>query len=162
MILGDSKVPTPQQLQGQRRVTIDEVFRRIASKHPDKLALADAPNRKTFTDGAPRRLTYAEADRMVSAIAGRLRRMGMTTDDIVGIQLPNVAENIRCALTVAVAPRRRAGRVRAHRRQGTDHLRTRWWLQSQRIRHAGRFRNILDPLRLRLWAEAARWRGAVR
>jgi len=100
MILGDSRVPSPKQLQGQRRVTVDEVFRRIASKHPDKLALIDAPNRGSFTDGAPRRLTYAEADRMVSAIAGRLRRMGMTTDDLVGIQLPNIAENILTILGV--------------------------------------------------------------
>jgi hypothetical protein len=100
MILGDSMTPSPQQLQGPRRATIDEVFRRIASRHPSKLALADAPNRRSFTDGAPRRLTYAEADRMVSAIAGRLRRMGMTTDDIVGIQMPNIAENILTILGV--------------------------------------------------------------
>jgi len=73
MILGDSRVPA-QPLQGQRRVTIDEVFRRVASKHPDKLALTDAPNRRSVTDTPPRRLTYAEADRMVAAIAGRLRR----------------------------------------------------------------------------------------
>ena len=26
------------------------------------LALADPPNRSSFTDGAPRRLTYAQAD----------------------------------------------------------------------------------------------------
>jgi hypothetical protein len=58
MILGDSRVPA-QPLQGQRRVTIDEVFRRVASKHPDKLALTDAPNRRSVTDTPPRRLTYA-------------------------------------------------------------------------------------------------------
>ena len=78
----------------RRRVTIDEVFRHIAQRRPDALALADAPNRETFTDGAPRRLTYAEADRMVAAIAGRLRRMGLPTDAIIGIQLPNIVENI--------------------------------------------------------------------
>jgi hypothetical protein len=107
MILGDSRVPV-QQLQGQRRVTIDEVFRRVASKHPDKLALTDAPNRRSVTGTAPRRLTYAEADRMVAAIAGRLRRMGMTTDAIVGIQLPNVVENVLTILGVL-----RAGMIAA-------------------------------------------------
>ncbi len=35
-----------------------------------RVALIDPPNRERFTDGAPRRLTYAQADRMVSAIAG--------------------------------------------------------------------------------------------
>ena len=34
------------------------------------LALIDPPNRATFTDGAPRRLTYAQAERAVAAIAG--------------------------------------------------------------------------------------------
>ena len=62
----------------------------------------------SFTDGVPRRLTYAEADRMVAAIAGRLRRMGMTTDAIVGIQLPNIAENILVILGVL-----RAGMIAA-------------------------------------------------
>jgi len=107
MILGDSRVPA-QPLQGQRRVTIDEVFRRVASKHPDKLALTDAPNRRSVTDTPPRRLTYAEADRMVAAIAGRLRRMGLTTDAIVGIQLPNVVENVLTILGVL-----RAGMIAA-------------------------------------------------
>ena len=107
MILGDSRIPL-QQLQGQRRVTIDEVFRRVASKHPDKLALTDAPNRRSITGTSPRRLTYAEADRMVAAIAGRLRRMGMTTDSIIGIQLPNVVENVLTILGVL-----RAGMIAA-------------------------------------------------
>jgi hypothetical protein len=107
MILGDTRVPA-QQLQGQRRVTIDEVFRRVASKHPDKLALIDAPNRRSVDGIAPRRLTYAEADHMVAAIAGRLRRMGMTTDAIVGIQLPNISENILTILGVL-----RAGMIAA-------------------------------------------------
>jgi hypothetical protein len=108
MILGNPGAPQNQQLQGQRRVTIDEVFRRIASKHPDKLALTDAPNRRSFTDGGARRLTYAEADRAVAAIAGRLRRMGLATDAIIGIQLPNIVENILTVLGVL-----RAGMIAA-------------------------------------------------
>ena len=86
--------------QGGSRVTIDEIFRRVAQRRPEALALVDAPNRETFTDGAPRRLTFAEADRVVSAIAGRLRRMGLPTDTIVGIQLPNIVENILTILGV--------------------------------------------------------------
>ena len=78
--------PNTQPQQGGSRVTIDEIFRRVAQRRPEALALADAPNRKTFTDGAPRRLTFAQADRMVSAIAGRLRHMQLPTDAIVGIQ----------------------------------------------------------------------------
>jgi len=98
MILGDPAAAAPQQ--GPRRLTIDEVFHRIAAKHPDRPALLDAPNRKAFTDAAPRRLTYAEADRIVAAIAGRLHGMGMTTDSIVGIQLPNTVDNVLTLLGV--------------------------------------------------------------
>ncbi len=107
MILGDSAAaavpPHPRN-----RVTIDEVFRRVAERRPDAPALADAANRQTFTDAAPRRLTYAEADRMVTAIAGRLRCMGLPTDAIVGIQLPNIVENILAMLGVL-----RAGMIAA-------------------------------------------------
>ena len=105
-ILGEPANTQPQQ--GTSRVTIDEIFRRVAQRRPEALALADAPNRKTFTDGAPRRLTFAQADRMVSAIAGRLRKMELPTDTIVGIQLPNIVENILAILGVM-----RAGMIAA-------------------------------------------------
>ena len=108
MMLGDPMLAATPQAQGQSRVTIDEVFRRLAQRRPDALAIADAPNRQSFTDGAPRRLTYAEADRAVAAIAGRLRRMGLSTDAVVGIQLPNIAENVLAMLGVL-----RAGMIAA-------------------------------------------------
>jgi AMP-binding enzyme len=106
MILGEPANPSSQQ--GGSRITIDEIFRRVAQRRPEALALADAPNRKTFTDGAPRRLTFAQADRIVSAIAGRFNRMGLPTDAVVGIQLPNIVENILAILGVM-----RAGMIAA-------------------------------------------------
>jgi hypothetical protein len=131
MILGDPTLAAAQPPQTPSRVTIDEVFRRLAQRRPDALALADAANRETFTDAAPRRLTYAEADRMVTAIAGRLRRMGLPTDAIVGIQLPNIVENIlamlgvlRAGMIVAPLPLlwRRADAVTALARVGAKAL----------------------------------------
>ncbi len=108
MILGDPAAVSAQGPQGQSRITIDEVFHRLAERRPDTLALVDPLNRETFTDGAPRRLTFAEADRMVSAIAGRLHRMRLPTDAIIGIQLPNTVENILTILGVL-----RAGMIAA-------------------------------------------------
>lgn len=100
MILGDpARVAVPPQ-GGGRSVTVDDVFRRMVARQPDTLALADAPNRNSFTDGPPRRLTFKEADRAISAIAGRLRAMGLPTDAIIGIQLPNIVENIVTILGV--------------------------------------------------------------
>jgi len=100
MILGDPAPAAAHAPHGQSRMTLDEIFHRIALRRAEAPALLDPPNRPTFTDGAPRRLTYAEADHMVSAIAGRLRRMGLPLDSIVGIQLPNIAETILAMLGV--------------------------------------------------------------
>jgi acyl-CoA synthetase (AMP-forming)/AMP-acid ligase II len=82
------------------RATLDELLRRAAQRRPDAIALTDPPNRESFTDGAPRRLTYAQADRMVSAIAGRLRRIGLHTDAIVGIQLANTIDSVLTLLGI--------------------------------------------------------------
>jgi hypothetical protein len=108
MILGDAASATIAAPQGQRRASLDEVFHRIAQRQPDAPALIDAPNRTAFTDGAPRRLTYAQAERAVAAIAARLTGMGLIADSIVGIQLPNTVESILAILGVM-----RAGMIAA-------------------------------------------------
>jgi len=59
MILGDATTQNPPA------TTLDDVFRRAAARRPDALALTDPPNRERFTDGPPRHLTYAAADRVV-------------------------------------------------------------------------------------------------
>lgn len=104
MIPGD----TPPVPQHGSRISIDELFRQMAARRPDAIALIDAPNRSLFTDGEPRRLTFAQADRIVSAIAGRLSRIGLPIDSVVGIQLPNIVENMLTILGVL-----RAGMIAA-------------------------------------------------
>ncbi len=74
--------------------TLDDLFRRAGVRHPDAVALADPPNRAGFTDGAPRRLTFAQADRAISALAARLRDLGLQTDMVVAFQLPNTVESV--------------------------------------------------------------------
>ncbi len=131
MILGAPTAAAVAAPPGQGRVTLDELFRRAATRRPGAIALADAPNRQKFTDGAPLRLSYAEADRMISAIAGRLRRMGLPTDAVVGIQMPNIVENaltvlgvLRAGLIAAPLPLlwRRADMVTALARVGAKAL----------------------------------------
>src|SRR5262245_33824980 len=80
--------------------TLDELFRRATARRPDALALIDPPNRETFTDSPPCRLTYAQADRIVTAMAERLRRMGLHHDAIVGLQLANCVEGVLTLLAV--------------------------------------------------------------
>jgi len=85
---------------GGERTTLDDLFRRAGVRHPDKLALADPPNRESFTDGSQRRLTYAEADRAISALAARLRSIGLQTDAVVALQLANTVESVIALLGV--------------------------------------------------------------
>jgi hypothetical protein len=77
-----------------RAPALDHLFHYAASQRGDELALIDPPNRADFTNGAPRILTYAEADRVVSAIAARLASLGLQRDHVVGMQLPNTVEGI--------------------------------------------------------------------
>jgi hypothetical protein len=88
--------------------TLDDLFRRAGVRHPDALALADPPNREAFTDGAPRALSFAQADRAISAFAARLRGLGLRTDTVVALQLPNIVESIVALLGVL-----RAGMIAA-------------------------------------------------
>src|SRR5947209_13455209 len=82
------------------RATVDDLFRRAAAARPDALALLDPPDRLSFTDGPVRRLTYAQADRAISALAARLRGFGLPTDSVVAIQLPNTVESVIALLAV--------------------------------------------------------------
>ena len=97
MILGGKT--TDLELQGDR-TTLDDLFRRAGVRHPDMVALADPLNRESFTCGAPRNLTYAQADRAISALAARLRRLGLQTDMVVALQLPNTVESVIALLAV--------------------------------------------------------------
>jgi hypothetical protein len=93
VILGDASQPADARALGVRS-TLDDFFRRAALRRPDAVALRDPPNRESFTQGPPRQLTYAEADRMISAVADRLHRLGLPIDSIIAVQLPNTVESI--------------------------------------------------------------------
>jgi hypothetical protein len=96
MIL-DNKMTGGGSPSADNRATLDDLFRRAAIRHPDAVALEDAPNRSSFTDDAPRTLTYAQADRVIWAIAARLRSLGLQTDAVIALQLPNTVD---CVLTI--------------------------------------------------------------
>ena len=102
MILSDT-----QQADGAGS-TLDELFRRAGVRRPDALALIDPPNGETITGGAPRRLTYAEADRAISALAAKLRGLSLQTDMVVTLQLANTVDSVIALLGVL-----RAGMIAA-------------------------------------------------
>src|ERR1700712_1134422 len=106
MILG-----TPNAFPGDGvygRATLDDLFRRAALRDVEAIALIDPPHRTSFMDGAPGRLTWAQADRAISAMARTLRQLGLPTDAVVAVQLPNAIESIIALLGVI-----RAGMIAA-------------------------------------------------
>jgi AMP-binding enzyme len=92
--------PRYARLEAGAGLTFDRLFRYAAAQHADDIALIDPPNREDFTAGAPRALTYAQADRAVTAIAARLRGLGLAPDHVVGVQLPNTVEGVLALLGV--------------------------------------------------------------
>jgi AMP-binding enzyme len=82
--------------------TLDTLFQRILSRKPDAPALVDPPNKARITGLPPRQLTYAEADRAISALAAHFLDAGLTTNSVIAVQLPNTLE---FALTVLAAHR---------------------------------------------------------
>jgi acyl-CoA synthetase (AMP-forming)/AMP-acid ligase II len=105
MMLDQSRSGTER---GSGRTTFDRIFRLAAAGHPQRLALCDPPNRAAFTDGAPRRLTWAQADMAVGALAQRLRETGLPPESVVAFQLPNIVESVITLLAIL-----RAGMIAA-------------------------------------------------
>ena len=91
--------------------TLDALFQRILSRKPDAPALLDPINKQRITGQPPKRLSYREADRAISALAAHFVESGLPANSIVAVQLPNTVEfaltvlaAYRAGLVVAVLP----------------------------------------------------------
>ncbi len=91
--------------------TSDVLFQRILARQPDALALVDPPNKQRITGQNPKRLTFAQADRAISALAAHFIEAGLPANSVIAVQLPNTIEFAltmlaahRAGLVVAVLP----------------------------------------------------------
>ena len=82
--------------------TLDTLFGRILARKPRELALRDPGNKLRITGQTPKRLTYEEADRAISALAAHFIESGLPAHSVIAVQLPNTVE---LALTVLAAHR---------------------------------------------------------
>jgi hypothetical protein len=88
--------------------TLDGLFRRLLARRPDAPALADPPDKHRVTGQPPRRLTFAQADQAISALAAHFAEAGLPAGSVIAIQLPNTIEFV-----LAVLAAHRAGLVAA-------------------------------------------------
>jgi hypothetical protein len=91
--------------------TLDGLFRRILARNPDALALLDPSNKQRVTGGPPKHLTFAEADRAISALSAHFIEAGLPANSVIAVQLPNTVEFMltvlaahRAGLIVALLP----------------------------------------------------------
>ncbi len=82
--------------------TLDMLFGRILARRPRDLALIDPRNKFRITSQSPKRLTYEQADRAISALAAHFIDAGLPAHSVIALQLPNTVE---LALTVLAAHR---------------------------------------------------------
>ena len=91
--------------------TLDGLFQRILARQPEALALLDPVNKARITGQTPRRMTFAQANRAISALAAHFVEAGLPVNSVIGIQLPNTIEFVltvlaahRAGLIVALLP----------------------------------------------------------
>src|SRR5882757_2398676 len=89
-------------MQPNASPTLDGLFKRVLARQPDALALVDPLNKARITGQAPQRLTFAQADRAISALASHFIESGLPANSVIAVQLPNTVE---FALTVLAAHR---------------------------------------------------------
>ncbi len=89
-------------IQSNASPTLDGLFRRILARRPEALALLDPLNKQRITGQLPKRLTFAQADRAITALAAHFIESGLPNNSVIALQLPNTVEFM---LTVLAAHR---------------------------------------------------------
>jgi len=82
--------------------TLETLFGRILARKPREPALIDPGNKQRITGHSPKRFTYEQADRAISALAAHFIDSGLPAHSVIALQLPNTVE---LALTVLAAHR---------------------------------------------------------
>ena len=98
-------------IQTNASPTLDGLFRRILARKPDAPALLDPLNKRRISGQPPRRLSFAQADRAISALSAHFIEAGLPNNSVIAVQLPNTVEFMltvlaahRAGLVVALLP----------------------------------------------------------
>lgn len=101
----------PADVPAAASPTLCDLFARTLARRPDGLALSDPLNKSRITGHPPKKLTYAQADRVIAVLSSQLINAGLPPGSVVGVQLANTIEYPlvllaawRAGLTVALLP----------------------------------------------------------
>ena len=72
--------------------TLHGLLSKAVKSSPERVAVADQPNRAQLIGSDPLRLNYQELDQASDRVAQQLLEKGVKLDDILIVQLPNIAE----------------------------------------------------------------------
>jgi hypothetical protein len=89
-------------IQNNPSPTLEGLFRRVLARQPELTALIDPVNKERVTGLVPKRLTFEQADKAISALAAHFIDAGLPVNSVIAVQLPNTVE---FALTVLAAHR---------------------------------------------------------
>lgn len=81
--------------------TLADLMADHVAARPRAEALIDPPNREALCGGVPKRLDWARVDDLVGRLVAVLADHGVAKDDIVAVQLPNIAELVALYLATA-------------------------------------------------------------
>src|SRR3984893_16706887 len=62
--------------------TLDGLFKRVLARQPDALALVDPLNKQRITGQPPKRLTFAQADRAITALSAHFIEAGLPNNSV--------------------------------------------------------------------------------
>ena len=98
-------------IQTSTSPTLDVLFKRILARKPDALALIDPSDKLRVTGQPAKRLSFAAADRAITALAAHFVDAGLPNNSVIAVQLPNTVEFMltvlaahRAGLVVALFP----------------------------------------------------------
>ena len=91
--------------------TLDGLFQRVLGRQPEALALVDPSDKQRVTATLPRRWSFAQADRAISALTAHFITYGLPANSVIAVQMPNTVEFVltllaahRAGLIVALLP----------------------------------------------------------
>jgi len=103
ILVSDAAVEKWKQLGAWGDQTLIEYFKKHARASPDRVCVADPPNKEQLLGVPAERPTYQTFDQAVESTAEALAKAGIGTDDVVMVQLPNCWELAMLYLAISRA-----------------------------------------------------------